>query len=110
MPNNSQFQVGTFTDVAGTPLAKNIWEFLKNPSTLAILEAITYVHKPAIEGIIPSLKRQPWFPGRLSDREKMMAGAMVRQIMTELGYMIEKKGVPFRNKEIFSTSARYRKN
>jgi len=102
------FDAGSFSDVANTPLASALWQFLHRDTSIACLETTTYLKRPAIEGLQPHLLAE--FGDEIkADRVKQMTGRMVKQVMENLGYRLEQIDVSIRRKDLYKTAARYAK-
>ncbi|KXJ32921.1 hypothetical protein [Pseudomonas sp. HUK17] len=102
------FDAGSFSDVANTPLASALWQFLHRDTSIACLETTTYLKRPAIEGLQPHLLAE--FGDEIkADRVKQMTGRMVKQVMESRGYRLEQIDVSIRRKDLYKTAARYAK-
>ena len=115
---NPQFQ-GTIN----TNFGQKILAFLNEEKTLVMFETATYLGRPALEAIVPSLEDR--FGNELKeiqdnsnnpenidfDRLKQAIGHMVRVIMEEHGYLIDQNNVkiPDSRNTIFSRATRYKK-
>ena len=115
---NPQFQ-GTIN----TNFGQKVLDFLNEEKTLVMLETATYLSRPALEAIVPSLEDR--FGNELKeiqdnsnnpedidfDRLKQAIGHMVRVIMEEHGYVIDQNNVkiPDSRNTIFSRATRYKK-
>lgn len=103
------FEAGSFTDVANTPLAATLWRFLHEDTSIACLETSTYLQRPAIEGLQPRLLAE--FGDEIkADRIKQMTGRMVKQVMESLGYHLEQPDIDIQNKDLYKTAALYAKS
>lgn len=103
-----EFDAGSFSDLAGTPLGKAVWQFLNTEEALACLETTTFLRRPALEGLQPRLVAK--FGDEIrADRVKQMTGKMVREIMENRGYQLDQTGVRIRVGDLFTSAARYRK-
>ncbi len=103
-----EFDAGSFSDLAGTPLGKAVWQFLNTEEALACLETTTFLRRPALEGLQPRLVAK--FGDEIrADRVKQMTGKMVREIMESRGYQLDQTGVRIRVGDLFTSAARYRK-
>ena len=103
-----KFTTGSFSDVADTKLGKELWEFLNSHDAVLIMKTATYLSKPALEPLQPSLLEQ--FAEEVkSDRIKQMLGKMVRQIMEAQGYALDQVGVRLKQHPLFLSAARYKK-
>jgi hypothetical protein len=115
---NAQFQ-----GVINTEFGQKILAFLNEEKTIVMLETATYLGRPAIEALVPSLETR--FGDELKgiednsnnpenidfDRLKQTMGHMVKVIMEEHNYVIDQKNVkiPAARSTLFSTAARYKK-
>ncbi len=86
------YDPGTFTTLAATPLGRSLWAALTNSSYVAAMATATALGHPAVAGIESELLRDF---GRdvLDDRVKQMIGHMVRQIMEQRGFVIDQQKV-----------------
>lgn len=103
------FDAGTFSDLAGTEMGGNLWQYLNSPEALACLETTTYLGRPALEGLQPYLVKK-FGDSIRPDRWKQVAGRMVRQILERRGYVLDQTGVRTRVGDLFTSAARYRKH
>lgn len=103
------FDAGNFTEIATSDIGNELWDFLNSDLVVACLETTTYLQRPAIEGIQPLLLSR-FGPDVWTDRLKQVVGKMVRQIMEQRGYHLEKTGVKIRVRDLFSIGTRYQKN
>lgn len=103
-----------FGDVANHPASLAIWEVLNSHDALIAMKTATYLRRPAIEALIPMLRE---VAGEILDSEpeksrrfKMMAGSMVKDVLTRHGYEIDKSNVKLRadEKNMFTVATRYR--
>lgn len=109
IPPMNDFEPGSFSDVANTPLAKRIWAYLHTEKSIACLETTTYLQRPALEGLQPHLLVQ-FGDSIRADRFKKMTGRMVRQVMENLGYNLDQTDVKVRVGDLYKTAARYAKS
>lgn len=101
------FNAGSFSDVANTPIGRDVWQFLNTEIILARLDTATFLGRPALEGIQPQLLER--FGEEIRpDRYKQMTGRMVRQIMEHRGYILDQANVRTRVGDLFTSAARYR--
>jgi hypothetical protein len=86
------YDPGTFTALAATPLGRSLWAALTSASYVAAMTTATALGHPAVAGIESELLRDF---GRdvLDDRVKQMIGHMVRQIMEQRGFVIDQQKV-----------------
>ena len=115
---SSQFQ-----GVINTHFGQKILDFLNEEKTIVMLETATYLDRPALEALVPSLEAR--FGNELKgiednsnnpenidfDRLKQAIGHMVRVIMEEHGYLIDQNNVkiPDTRNTLFSRATRYKK-
>lgn len=103
------FDAGSFSDLAGTSMGRELWQFLNSEEVFVRLETTTFLKRPALEGVQPQLLKK--FGEEIKpDRWKQIAGRMVRQIMENQGYVLDQTGVRTRVGVLFTSAARYRKN
>ena len=102
------FDAGSFSDLSETTTGKRLWDFLNSQEVLSCLETTTFLHRPALEGLQPSLQER-FGDVITADRWKQMTGKMVRQIMERRGYTLDQTGVRIRVGELFTSAARYKK-
>jgi len=103
-----EFNAGSFSDVADTLLGKELWRFLTTQEAILMMKTATYLSKPALEPLQPTLLEQ--FGEEVkSDRIKQMLGKMVRQIMEAQGYALDQTGVRLKQNLLFLSAARYKK-
>ncbi len=112
-----------FQGVIDTTFGKKILSFLNEEKTIVMLETATYLGRPAIEALVPSLESR--FGAELKgiednsnnpdnidfDHLKRTMGHMVKVIMEEQGYVIDQKDVkiPDTRNTLFSRAVRYKK-
>ncbi|WKA63182.1 hypothetical protein [Pectobacterium aroidearum] len=105
------FNAGSFSDLAGSDLGQRLWSFMNERETLIRMEAGTYLSRPALESVQPSLIER--FGNEVNnennDRLKQMLGRMARQVMEHHGYQLDQMGVRLRRSELFLSAARYKK-
>ena len=62
------FDSGSFSDIANTPMGKQLWELLNTEDSRIRMETATYLGKPALEGLqrqfIAVHRRQPSLDNR----------------------------------------------
>ena len=103
----TNFDSGSFSDVANTPMGKKRWNLLNSEDSRIRLETATYLGKPALEGLQRQLLAAFGDEIRL-DRWKQVTGRMTKQIMEERGYSFVRSGMKVKVKELFTTAALYR--
>ena len=115
---NAQFQ-----GVIDTNFGQKILAFLNEEKTIVMLETATYLDRPALEALVPTLEAR--FGDELKgikdnsnnpenidfDRLKQTMGHMVRVIMEKHGYVIDQNGVEIPNtrQTLFLTATSYKK-
>jgi hypothetical protein len=100
----------TFTTAYETPFGRALWEFLNEPDTIARMETATALGRPAVEGVEEQLlaRFEQDVEQLMADRNKQMAGHMVRQIMEPRGYVIDMQNVKVTNGAPFTRATRYK--
>lgn len=113
------FQAGTFANIYKTELGQQLWMFLNEPVSVARMQAVSDVGKPALLGIDNLLISDFQFSERASvtekdkpqfDRLKQMLGAMVRQVMESRGYKLQSNNVKTPSSKVFYSASLYTKN
>ena len=95
-----------FADLYATPMGPALWNFLNRRDNVIRMETATFLRRPAVEPLSTKLLEE--FGSEVAqDRTKQMIGNMVRQIMVELCYTVEKQGVRIVRNRVFSTGTRY---
>ena len=114
-------EVGRYSDLTKTPsnekLYNALYEFFNEPDSLIRLETATFLRRPAIEALQPSICERFGEDLKLLDekklnRFKMYMGACVRQILAGTKeapgkYIIDQQRVLIRIGDIFKTATRY---
>ena len=89
-------------------LGQDLWEFMKRPENIKLMEDGTAQELPAVElltsGLLAKFNRQKIE----EDHVKKMIGDMALQIMRFLGYEPDKK-IDTQDDRLFSSGTRYRK-
>ena len=88
----SSFDAGTFRELAGSSLGQGLWAFLNEHDNIIRMETATYLERPAVEPLSPSLLQRFGDEVR-QDRVKQMIGRMVRQILEVHGFRIDRHEV-----------------
>ncbi|MDE2914921.1 MAG: hypothetical protein OXL68_18615 [Paracoccaceae bacterium] len=101
------YNPGRFASFYATALGKRLWIFLVQPKVVTRLETATELGKPAVEGIEEQLLEE-FREDVLARRVKQMIGHMVRQIMEQRGWAIDRKDVKVRSVP-FIKATRYRR-
>ena len=111
-----------FKGIIETKFGQQFLDFLREEKTVVMMTTATYLHRPAIEALVPSLEER--FGQQLSaiekkeyeenidyDRLKQTMGHMVKVIMEEQGYEVDQNNVkiPEGRNTIFSRATRYKK-
>lgn len=97
-----------FSEMFKTDLGQALWRFLNEPESMLRMETATYLSRPALEALSPSMQAR-FGDAVFEDRMKRMAGHMVRQIMEANGYRLDRTGVRITTEgNGFSTAARYK--
>lgn len=95
---------------AGTYKAQNgraIWTFLNEPENIIRMETATYLSRPAVEPLSPYLLDRFGDAVR-QDRLKQMIGHMVRQLLENRGYRVDRNNVRItRDGNMFASATRY---
>jgi phage baseplate assembly protein W len=91
-----------------------LWSFLNDPISIARMQAVSDVGKPALlgveRGLINEFKIHAWADaeGKAKyDRLKQMIGAMVKQIMERTGYRLKSSNVKVPTSTIFYSTSLY---
>jgi hypothetical protein len=96
-----------FSDLATTEFGGALWDFLKQRDNLIRMETATILERAAVEPLAGPLVEE--FGDQAGDdRTKQMIGHMVRQIMEELGYEIDRTGLRITRPSLFTSGASYR--
>ena len=101
-----EFDAGSFREVASSPLGRGLWEFLNEKDNVIRMETATYLSRPAVEALSPSLLARFGDEVR-QDRVKQMIGRMVRQILEPRGYRIDQQSVRISRENVFTSGTRY---
>ena len=94
-----------FRPLANTNLGKQLWIFLNDDIIVACMKTATYLGKPSVSGIEENLLDK-FQKEVVDDRVKQMIGHMIRQIMEDNGYIVEKRNVII-GSILFSKGTRY---
>ena len=102
------YRAGHFERLYRSELGQQAWAFLNRADSLTRLETASYLQRPAVEAIAPTLLER-FGPAVLEFRMKQMVGSMVRQILEAQGYYLERQHVPIprRRRLVFSSGSRY---
>lgn len=84
-----------------------IWQWLHDPKILQIMEVASYLRRPAVEALSPHLLAQ--FGARMrSQNMKQMVGHMVRQVLEQHGYRLDRNNMRIRRPDnIFYSGSAY---
>ncbi|MBC6406387.1 MAG: hypothetical protein GDA41_11840 [Rhodospirillales bacterium] len=104
---------GWFADLADTPLAHQLWDFVNDPENLDEMAKASNRGQPAVVAIEkPLLDRfgAKVMPAQIRPRSRIkhMIGHMVRQAMEHQGFIHHEYGVEI-NSVLFSKGSLYRK-
>ena len=94
-----------------TPFGRKLWEFMKRPDNVKLMEGASSQGRPAIEPLGQGLLDEFDERDFSSHGHKLMIGEMVSQIMAQLGYRFVAKVSLLRGPvaSLFTTASRYRK-
>ena len=108
------FDPGSFTDVSSTPLANAIWKEINSSENIIRMITATELGKPAAailgmpQYLLTTFKKD--LKLLRSDRYKQMIGRMVKQILLDRGFHLDKRDVKINYKNnLFSYASRYSK-
>ena len=89
------------------PSRQDLWDFVNEPDNIVRLETATYLNRPAVEPLSPSLLQR--FGKSVRDRQiKQLIGRLVRKVLESRGYRIDRQNVKItRNSNIFKSGTRY---
>jgi hypothetical protein len=96
-----------FASLYASELGQKLWAFLILSENVARLETASTLSKPAVEGIAEPLL-EAFREDVLADRVKQMIGHMVRQILEQLGWVLDQGDVKVQSVP-FMKAARYRR-
>lgn len=102
------FKAGPFGELARSRTAKKLWDFLSERQNADRLEFASELGHAALDGVVERLEHA--FPRDLKDaRTRQMVGAMIRQILEDRGWQVEKSGLKVRrgNLGLFAVATRY---
>ncbi len=85
----------------------SIWQWLHTPEVVQIMEVASYLRRPAVEALSPYLIAQ--FGARMrSNSMKQMVGHMVRQVLEQRGYRLDRSNMRIRRPgNIFFSGSAY---
>lgn len=103
-----EYKAGHFSDIASVSLGLELWAFLNTPESKIRMEVATFLGRPAVEALAPSLLEAFGDEVR-GDRVKQMIGSMVRQVIESDGYNIDRQSVliPEGRRVLFTSGTRY---
>lgn len=104
----SDFDSGSYTELAESKVGKDLWEFLNDRENVIRMETATLLKRPALEAL-QNLLVERFGQEIQDDRYKQMIGRMTRQIMEHAGYSLDQTGVRITSKILFTSAARYKK-
>jgi hypothetical protein len=113
-----EFTTKTFSSIYETEQGQKIWKFLNEPTSVARMQAVSDVGKPALLAVERFLIGDYQVQERASvkekdkaqfDRLKQMLGAMVRQVMEAHGYKLKSNNVKVPDSKVFFSASRYTK-
>lgn len=98
-----------FADIYNTSLGRRLWCFLNRRDNLIKMETATFLRKPAAQALSEQLLKEFGDVVR-RDRIKQTIGFMIKRVMANRGYKLEKYGVLISDKKnIFTKASRYSK-
>ena len=103
----SQYKPGRFASTYDANGGSELWSFLNEPENVVRMETATSLSRPAAESLSPYLFSK--FGDRIKeDRIKQMTGHMIRQVLENRGYRVDRNNVRItRAGNIFSSATRY---
>lgn len=117
MNNFPAFQTKTFGEVYATQNGEAIWQLLNDAVSVARMQAVSDVNKPALLGVERLLLTNGYIQKKVDgmpttekaqyDRLKQMLGSMVRQVMENNGYKLKSNNVKTPNSDIFFSASAY---
>jgi hypothetical protein len=114
-----EFKTKTHLDIYETAQGRELWDFLNDPISIARMQAVSDVGKPALLGVEKGLIDKFSIQARADvnendkaqfDRLKQMLGAMVRQIMERTGYRLKSNNIKVPHSTIFYSASLYTKD
>ena len=100
------YVAGNFSDLSNTELGRNLWDFLNESCSKEKMVVATRLHRPAVQGVDFELLGHFGQDVR-QDRVKQMTGHMVRQIMEDQGYVLDRQNVKCPRSPLFTSASRY---
>ncbi|MEM7439461.1 MAG: hypothetical protein AAF393_07680 [Pseudomonadota bacterium] len=84
-----------------------LWHWLQQPENITIMTTASFLHRPAVEPLAPRLADR--FPAVMHIHSvRQMIGHMVRQIMQEQGYHLDRSNVKIdRRDSLFRRGSTY---
>lgn len=85
-----------------------LWDFLTDPFNIVRLVTATKLHRPAVEGVSEELIAEF---GKIirEDKNKQLAGHMIRQILEAQGFEHDKHNIAVRFGGLFKLASRYKR-
>jgi hypothetical protein len=105
--SNLKYQPGHFATLANTPFGAELWTVLSSSDSIREMMLASDLGHPAVEGVEERLLEN-FETEILDDRNKQMAGHMVRQIMENKGFVVDQSNVTIGSVP-FSKGTRYRR-
>lgn len=97
MTHTLTYRPDRFSTLSRTPDAKRLWRWLQSKENLTIMATASFLHRPALEPLSPRLSHH--FPDLMARHAaRQMTGHMVRQIMEDAGFYLDRPNVKFRRK------------
>jgi len=96
-----------FRDLAEAPIGVELWKFLKNRDNLIRMETATWLERPAVEPLAQGLIAE-FGDSIRDDRTKQMIGHMTKQLMSALGYEIDRSALRITRPSLFTSGTTYR--
>ena len=94
-----------FASLYASDIGQSIWTFLTRSENVVRLETASELGKPAVEGIAEQLLHE-FGKDVLADRVKQMVGHMVRQILEQRNWVLDKSDVKVQSVP-FTKATRY---
>ncbi|MCS5421919.1 MULTISPECIES: hypothetical protein [Psychrilyobacter] len=92
-------------------LSQDIWAFLKTRESLIKMETATYLKKPAVTALQKDLINNFPLKNHVKlNRFKQLIGAMVRDILSDHGYVIQQHEITVNPSDLFVKATRYKKS
>lgn len=102
------YEPGRFSSTYQNSDGEKIWAFLNSDENLVRMETATYLSRPAAEPLSPYLL-QAFGAGIREDRMKQMIGHMIRQVLENRGYTMDRSNVRITTEgNMFTSASRYK--